>query len=377
MAQANEENQATPSKGISRWIANLVHIVSICALLLYTFYAVIADNGVTAQNFFGGVVKSLVAAKINDIFTFIGAIAFILFGIVGIYEFAYTNGLSKLLPPFYLKFREKHDEDTAKIMMKTYYEQDIEFIQQYEQERVVRILQALKITEPQFNHIRYEIVRARTMPHKTEVQMCDKLKEMIYREEFLIDLTKISADERVYPDVDYFIDLYSAFYDRRLCSDVGSIMASYIASCLKKRDLNVADIDYIVIPQGSNLLFGLEVGKLLERPVVAVRENPRAQKSKPWDGPYKSKQGDKNRIIILHDVLVTGKRIYESVEKLIPDTYVVEGLFCLIQYASLTPEYELALTQHGIQNIHCLLKTDENELKEIIQNSGAKGGSHP
>lgn len=346
------------------WI-NLLHISIIAALFLYTFYAVIADSQITAHNFWGSLLDCLILASINDIFTFIGAIAFILFGIVGIYEFAYANGFHKLLPPFYLKFRVQNDERNAANMMKTYYKQDLEFIQQYEQERANRILQVLGLTEKQFHHIQYELVRARIMPQETPDAMIAKLKPMIYQSDFIIDQTKIPIKQRVYRHVNYFINLYTALYDLDLCADVGNIMAGYIIWCFSRNSFDYADIDYIVVPYGSNLLLGLEVGRCLQKPVIAVQEKPRILKNKCWDGNYKRKNSEKNHIIIVHDVLVSGNRIYQSVEKLPPDTYVIDGLYCLIKYDHSKHRPEDVLSKHGIKNINCLMHTDENTLKTV------------
>lgn len=343
---------------------NLLHIVMVVALVVYTFYAVIADGGITAQNFWGEALNCLLLASINDIFTFIGALAFILFGIVGIYEFSYANGLHGLIPPFYLKFREKRDKKNAADMMKAYYEQDLAFIQQYEQERAERILQALGIEEKQFHHIQYELVRARVQPQGTPKEMADKLKPMVYQGDFIIDQSDISRNERIYPHVDYFINLYTALYDPKLCGDVGNIMADYIMWCFSQDEVDYA-IDYIVVPFGSNLLLGLEVGRRLQKPVIAVQEKPRILEGQCWDGNYVRKPGGKNHIIMIHDVLVSGNRIWQSVEKLPHDTYVVDGLYCLIQYDHSKNRPKRALRRHGITNVRCLIHTNEQILRRV------------
>lgn len=362
------KSKSAHSKGsvIRHRLRNFLHIIIIFSLILYTFYAVIADGGVTAQNFWGELSKCILLANINDIFTFIGALAFILFGIIGMYEFAYTNGLRRILPPFYLKFREERDERTAKAMMKTYYEQDIDFIQQYEGERANRILQALGLKEKQFHHIQYELVRARVMPEGTEKQMAEKLEQLIYQKDFIIDQSGVPAHKRCYPDVNYFVNLYTALYDSQLCTYVGNIFAAFIALSINNSGNNLGDIDYILVPYGSNLLLGLEVGRKLEKPVVVIQEKPRIIEDQPWDGNYTPKPDGKNRIIIVHDVLVTGTRIYESVEKLPPDSYTVYGLYCLIKYDHDTYHPIETLNSHYIENIQCLIHTDEDTLKGLL-----------
>ncbi len=357
-----------PRKSFNQYWKNLLHIGLIFALFSYTFYTVIVDGYITTQNFWERLLDCIIQASVNDIFTFIGALAFILFGIVGIYEYAYTNGFHGLLPPFYLKFRAKNDEKNAANMMKTYYKQDLEFIQQYEQERANRILQTLGIAEKQFHHIQYELVRARVMPQGTPKEMAAKLKSMVYQRDFIIDQSKTPSEKRIYRQVNYFINLYTALYDSDLCARVGDIMADYIIWCYSQDSLDYADIDYVLVPYNGNLLLGLEVGRLLQKPVIAVQEKPRILKDKCWDGNYKPKVGGINHVIIIHDVLVTGDRIYQSAEKLPRDTYVIDGLFCLIQYDNRKDNPKKALKSHGIHNVKCLLHTDEKTLKKVKMN---------
>ena len=196
-------------------------------------------------------------------------------------------------------------------------------------------------------------------------EMIAKLRPMVYQREFIIDQTKIPIKQRIYPHVNYFINLYTALYDSDLCADVGNIMASYIIWCFSSTDFRYADIDYIVVPYGSNLLLGLEVGRCLQKPVIAIQEKPRIQKNNCWDGNYKRKAGGTNHIIIVHDVLVSGRRIYQSVEKLPSDSYIVDGVYCLIQYDHSKHHPEEDLKRHGIHNINCLMHTNEDALKKI------------
>lgn len=352
---------------IRQFFVNFLHICIIVGLLIYTFYSIIADGGVTAQNFWGGLLNCLLAARISDIFTFIGAIAFILFGVVSIYEFAYTNGLRWLLPSPYLNFRVSRDEKTARIMMKTYYKQDIDFIQEYEQERVNRVLQALGIQEEQFHHIQYEIVRARSMAYTTPKDMENKLKAQILRKSFIVDQSEVPKENRIYPNVNYYLNLCAAFYDTQLCADVSKILVANITWDLKQ-NLNVSldAIDYIVIPHSSNLLLGLETGKLLGKHVIAMQHSPRIQKDIPWDGIYQTKKDGTNNIIVIHDVLVSGTCIYKSVDLLPRGSYTVLGVYCLAHYFHRDYTPYVKLSDHNITHIKCLTKIDEGCLKQIL-----------
>ena len=343
------------------WILDVVHLLLILAILAYTFYAVICvDNGFYSGNVWDDLKAACLQAGINEIFSFIGAVAFVLFGIAGIYDFCYHNGMSFLTPPSFLRIKESNYEKQAKEMMKLYYEKDIDFIHAYEEERVNHILQALGIEEKQFKHIRYELIKARAGKADTEEELRKRAQGMLYLDEFIVDQTKYEYCERTYKDVNYFLNLYTALYDTRLCADVGYIMANYIVLDLKD---DIDDIDYIIIPEESNLLLGLEVGKILHKPIIAIRHNERIQKNEFWDGNYDRTKV--NEVIIVHDVLVTGRHIYESMEKLPKKSYIVRGLYCLFEYKHENYHPRKALNDHNIQNIKCLVETDENTLKAV------------
>lgn len=347
------------------WAIDFVHLIFLIVLLIYTFRAVICvDQGLFKGNFFYDLKEACLQAGINEIFTFIGAVSFILFGIIGIYDFAYLNGVRILVPPSFIHLKEKNYEKQAEKMMKVYYERDIEFIQEYEKERMGYLLQVAGIDEAQFRHIRYELIKARAKQAENIEELRNKTEMLLYNRQFIVNQTSYSVSDRIYKEVGYFINLYTALYDSELCNDVAHIMADYIVMCL---GVAVVCLDYIIIPQGSNLLLGLEVGKILRKPIIAIQEKERITKNEFWDGNYEKKLNAKNNVIIVHDVLVTGKRIYQSIEKLPKDTYEVKGLFCLFKYKN--PKYhpEWELEKHNINNIKCLVDTDETRLQKVYE----------
>lgn len=282
---------------------NCIHVFLIILVLLFAAYAVLVDAGLPscegdAAAFLLGILNTL---GLSQLFSFIGAVAFVLFGVVGIYEFAYVNGISPLVPPFYLRFKERKEEEMAVRMMDLYYKNYAAFIREYENERIGFVLQSLGLDEKQFHSISYELVKARVMREETEDQLKDKLKAMIYQKDYIIDQSEIPICSRVYRAVAYYLDLYTALYDPRLCGDVGRIMASHILFCLEKDGADISSIDYLIVPSGGNLLLGLEVGKILRKKVIAVLEKPRILTHKLWDGNYEPKMGRANNILVLKD----------------------------------------------------------------------------
>lgn len=346
------------------WLGNILHTVILLLFMFLVLKAILGmKNGEILLN--ESILKEMLSQMgINEIFTFIGAIAFILFGMVGIYEFEYLNGLRFLVPPAFAYFKEKTYLKQAETMMELYYKRDIDFIQKYEKERTDYLLQAMGLDEKQFMHINYEIIKARTRPSKTIDELKQKARTMLLRSEFIIDQTKIPCAERVYDKVDYFFNLYTALYKNDLCKDVGEIMNNFLFCMLGEK---VAQIDYVVIPQGSNFLLGLEVGKLLHKPIIAVRSEARIYKNVYWDGKFDIQK--KNKIIVIHDVLVSGKRIYESIEKFPKESIELLGIYSLVKYNSNEFDPIQAFKEHHIKKkeIHWLLEVDEKCLKGVLK----------
>ena len=345
-------------------IKNLVHMLLVLSLLCITFRAVLCvDTGLYTGDFWIDMKNACFQAGINEIFTFIGAVGFVLFGITGIYEFLYLNGLQFLTPPAYIKIKEENYMKQAEKMMELYYQKDISFIREYEKERTDYLLQAIGIEEKQFHHINYEIVKSRVMPDKSIHALKQKAKVTVLQREFIVDQSKMFYTKKVYKKVDYFLNLYTAVYDPKLRSDMGMIMGTYLSLVLKEE---TTKIDYVVIPKGSNFLLGLETAGVLRRPVISVLNEERIFKDFFWDGEYDIKK--KNNIVIVHDVLVTGKRIYESIEKLPQNSYNLLGIFSLVKYNHKDFHPLEDLQQHGIseKKVHSLLEVDEDLLKEVM-----------
>lgn len=363
-------------------IQNLIHGAVDLSLLAFAFMTIACENMmIDIGQPFTANLRAIGCAVLNMSFaqvtTCIGAIVIVLFGITSVYDFGYDRGLNIIVPPLYRKIQEKHLEKQARIMMTQYYDKEINNIKEYEKERADYLLQSLGLKNSQFSHIRYEIIKARALQCKSKDELENKAKTLIYNTQCIKNLKDIPEDERAYSSVTYYLDLYSAFYDRKLCSDFANIMYTYIVQTLGEA---AEKIDYIIIPQGSNLLLGIEVGKRFEAKVIALQKEGRVQKTIPWDGAYFANDATKTpkHVIILHDVLVSGKRVYESLETLkqlekenrIPEnSFVFDGVFCIALYKRDNFEPFKELKSNGIPRnmCHCLLTVSEKMLQAALE----------
>lgn len=351
-------------RNIEYVLKNLIHIILWCILGFLIIRAIVSTNTIVSSGNIWTDIKNLVhQIGINEIYTLIGAMAFVLFGIVGIYDFAYTNGLQIFVLPAFIKHKEKSYLEQAEKMMELYYQRDRIFIEEYENKRTDLILQAMGLDEKQFHHISYEIIKARIKTDKNIYDLKCKAEKLLFQKDYVVDQSLLESSKRIYDKVDYFINFYTAMYDEEICKSIGSILSRYIVLALGEKS---ETINYIVVPKGSNFLLGLEVGKILHKPVISILNEERIFKNIFWDGVYDIK-ATKNNIVVVHDVLVTGKRIYESIEKLPYDSYEVLGIFCLMRYnsADFTPIEGFA--EHNIEEhqINCLFDVDEGILQQV------------
>lgn len=349
------------------WIINLVHIAVVILILFAVFRAVFCvDTGLFNGPFWKSLIESIKLASLTEWFTFVGAIAFVLFGINGIYEFCYSNGIKFLVPPIYQNAKDTILLKQAEKMMKVYYDKDIDFIKTYEDERTDKILNMLQLTDKQFHHVRYEIIKARAGNISNLKSLQEKTKDLLLNKEYIVDLTKYDASERVYGAVQYYIDLYTALLDENIYEDAGRLMTNFLKIECKKE---LGNIDCLIIPYGSNLLLGLSVAKKLGIRLVSILEESRKLNAQSWDGDYPiNKDGSKIKIAILHDVLVSGERIYKSLEKLPPNSYEIVGLFSLVYYETDKNDPFDTLEKHSIpkEKVHSIVKVSDGEMEEII-----------
>lgn len=344
-------------------ILNSIHAIILILLMVYTLHGIYLGSDISTGSFLGDIVVGIKTTGLAEIFTFIGAIAFVLFGIVGIYEFAYSNGLRFLFPPVYGQLRERRNEKTAEIMMKTYFESDRQFLHTIEMQRFTDVLHILRLTEEQFNQVSYDLLRMRSIHYEDKNGLIEEAKKILLNKEFIVDLTRVPRNLRVYNDVDFYIDLYTAVYNEGIRDEIGKIMTSFIAFEMGN---DVYNIDYIVLPENSNLILGITVSHNMGKPLICMQTKARIRNDNIWDGKFEFDGSHTKKIIIIHDVLVSGGCIIDTVKKLPAGSFEVLNLFCLIKYdhAPFAPEVQIEKEgKIGKDHIKCLLTTTERDLR--------------
>lgn len=177
---------------------------------------------------------------------------------------------------------------------------------------------------------------------------CDEKPMVIHQDQ--VDSSKLTHGQ-----VKYFVNFIDSMFLPGYCSEISSILAFLI-----KENVEIAAFDKIVIPHDSNFMLGVEVGKRLGRPVVKMRyEKGRVEQAQCWDGELKRT----DRVIIVHDVLVTADQIVHAIEK-IPNTCHVVGLFCLLERKEWSGIEKLG--KKGIK-VHSILSVNDHDIKAMIE----------
>lgn len=241
---------------------------------------------------------------------------------VGLIEVASHIGWTLLVPDFFEYGLEKRRKQEIQVCMDEYFIRDKNFINNYNHEQIEFILSQLGINIKQLEKIHLELIRMRCMPLKSIEDAQEKLRLCIKTgDPLVINQDDIDSSQLVYTSVKYYINLTDAMYIPDYCQEFASILTFLI-----NENQNLSSFDKIVIPHDSNFLLGVEVAKRLGKPVVKIRHDKgRVKRDQRWDGNLKGS----DRVIIVHDVLVTSEQVKHALNVL-PKSCLVVGFFCII-----------------------------------------------
>ena len=322
--------------------------------------------------FFAAVIVQICQVGFSSVGNLIEQTIFVMLAFVGLLEIFHYVGWNILVPDFML-IKEKESrmyefqecmsivvnnsmDDIIGRVLEEYFHKEFNFLQDCSEDRTSYIMGQLGITSSQFEKLRVELARMRCLPLKNLEDAQEKMKQLIKCKLFVVDLTRIDPAKRTYKYVDYYLNFNDAVYVTSICRELVAVMQLLILNKSVP-----SKFDKIVIPYDSNLVLGMELGKQLAKPVVHMRkEEGRIEKEKCWDGELALT----DKVIIVHDVLVTSKQILHTLNNL-PTTCEVIGLFCLVARKEWSGTEELK--QRNIPVERVLSLSDDDIMK--ISNS--------
>lgn len=305
------------------------------------------------------IISKSVESSVN-VDNIIGTLILHTLGFAGLMSiFQYCN-LNVFIPNTLLDAWDKHKhkelETFAQEWMKNYYIQDINYVENYSQDRIQYILSQLGINNQQFDKIRMELLEVRTMNIATIDDAQKKLQKLLQTKSVVV---KQSGDpsKRTYPEVQYYVDLIGLTCYPNFLYELACTFRKLIIERLGRYKINK-----IIIPYDSNFRLAYKVSELMNIPFAIIRsaDTGKIIEDNPWDGKIEAT----DNAIIIHDVLVTGFQVQKSIEKIICKfpQYNIVGIFCLIQRKEKNAQELLES-----YTIHSLMHIDDKDIAEIIK----------
>lgn len=306
-----------------------VYFVFIVAdIILY----IIANHQISIGYIVSGIIERIILITLSFV------------GLIGI---GHSSGWSILVPDFFEANLHKKRKEEIREFIKAFFENDINFLNDYSEERIQFIMTQLGITGKQLDKLRLELINMRCIPIKNIENAKEKIESIIKCDyPIVINQDNIDSSKLCYDKVKYFIN----FNDLTFLPVYAKELAQILSFLIKEKCI-LADIDKIVIPHDSNFLLGIEVGKRIGKPVIKIRfANGRIETEKRWDGAL----NPSDKVIIIHDVLVTSEQIDHTLRTL-PSTCEVLALFCLIartEWNGLEKLKENNITVHRVVDLN-------------------------
>lgn len=298
----------------------------------------------------------------DEVSSFISTIIVYILGLITLFDIGDMYGISFIVPNYYSNNKKKKQEKNIKNILNEYYVKEQTFIKSYSNDRIKYFMNQLGLTSEQFNDVKLEILNIQLMKAGTIDQIQNKLRKIIINQYVLIKSSDYKSTELMYDKVKYYINFMDIMY-----SPLGDDLACMLANFVKEKlGGKIFDVEKIVVPENSNFLLGFKVSEELKKGYVKMLPCERILKSQFWEGKFEPDE----KIMIVHDVLVTGEQIKSSIQKFpVPTTTI--GLFCLVNRVD--HEGEQLLKDLGIK-VYSILNIADTDIQQFVENQVVENG---
>ncbi len=255
---------------------------------------------------------------------YIGSVLIILFGVVGLFEFAYDNGLTLMIPISFVNYKEKNIRKQMKYYIESYLEEELHIINQYNNERISFFLSQLGLSQYDFELVKEQLVSIKMMPLSSISDAEEKMIKILSSGNILFKQDKCESKKLVYKKVKYYVNFIDIMYIREYNDELSDCLIMLLRETLH---LELNDINKIIIPHSGNRMLGVSIGQKLGKAIINVTEKAHIFEDQCWEGHFDESR--KNCGVVIHDVLVTGEQIIESIDK-VKEHCIVKYVFCLI-----------------------------------------------
>lgn len=350
--------------------------------------AYITDSGGSLQLKFPFVVYGSNGANVlNGITT----LTIALLGIVTIIDLCLAFGLETFVPSFIVKAKKRATEEIIERvidshsvrfdkqweaaakkaiddyygkdftryseLLEVYFEKDLAFVKSNQQTRTDYILEKLRLTQPGYEKALDCLTRLRAMPLTDTQDAVDRLEHILRKMPGIIIRQAENPSDRTYKQVQFYLDFVSSMREDEYGKEIAETFAQYIR--LDMQALNIKDVTKVVIPADSNFLLGFKVGQSLGYPQVIMRNGKgRIFKDHPWDGELNRR----DKVIIVHDVLVSGSQVVSAMKKIKNLGAEVVAVYCIVKRSECSGEKTINYESNGSCKVRAMLELDDKKI---------------
>lgn len=277
---------------------------------------------------------------LNELSSYVGTVVIILFGIIGIMDFALSNGLKFLVPKSYENYVYNKERKLIKSVLNDFLHTEIGFLTEYGNSRIAFFLEQLGLSQNDFLSLQSKLITIKLLPIKDCVDAREKLKKIIYECKLIVNQEELESNRLIYKKVKYFINLANIVYIDDYCAELVDCMGMLISETIPN-ELN--GINKIIVPYDGNNMLGLELSKKLGKSIINVTKSPKIFSDEMWIGNF---NGTNNEGIVILDVLVTGDQVLKSIKSI--------NSHCVIKY------------------VFALINRTDHDGKEVLERAGYK-----
>lgn len=343
-------------------------------LLLFTVAVVILELIYNRREF-----------KWYTLLSIVGDFALITLFVACLFDFLYDHNIRIAVPNAFIFYKEQKLKTVIKEVMYEVLDAQCVNLLKHDEEIIRRELVLIdRKTDYSLSSMRTVELRNRGLCSVEDARK--KLEELVFQSGIVQDISK-TPYASLTPQLRYYIrfpDLMSNEQNRELILNITSTFIAHssnyesgILPLSEKANSFITsplldDIEVIVTPNNGNYLLGHDVSRKLCKDHIKVIHPSKIIDNNAYEGKISSDKEDP-RVIIVHDVLATGKQIIESINSLrdaIPKVKII-GVFSLIYR---TGGNAKELVQSKDVPVYTLLELSEDEITKKLEN--AQSDSH-
>lgn len=312
------KRNGTPSKSCS--------IVVIKDILIYGTYIillVIATVFIVLEQ-----IKSHIENPWHILFSIAGVLTILTLFFVCMLDLLYEHNLMFAVPNSYIQHKEQRKRAAIKRIMFAVLDAQSKYFSMHDEEIIRRELALIdKNTDYTLSSMRAVELRNSGLFSIEDAKQ--KLKDLVFKSDIVQDISA-TPEAHLTPGLRYYIRFPDLMYDEHSRALVTNIASTYIAHLYDDeapmKQLSEAarsfisspvldNLDVIATPNNGNYLLGYDISKLLRKDHIKIITPEKIINKNTYEGVIHSKKTSPN-VLIVHDVLATGKQIIESIDSL-------------------------------------------------------------